>query len=241
MTNIRALLLASTLLAAVGASPAHATLQIAASIGPDAFFCADGQACDTSGTSNLIITGNTVLDGILFSSSSASSASGAVNFLNASNLLITNTNDAPVNITITVSSTDYTAPSKAFTDANSGVWQGGALSTATFKWFIDPANAQGADNAGDTPGVLVDTALSTSTGPVLAFSRNNTVSDTLDDPFSMTEQITLHLGAGESLVNRGQTIIGSAVVPEPSTWAMMLVGFIGLAWGAVTRKRLRLY
>jgi hypothetical protein len=228
------LLLATALTGALIA-PASATLQIAANIGPDTFFCADGQACDSSGTSNLIITDNTILDGILFSSSSASSASGATDFLNASNLLITNTNAVPVDITITVSNTNFTAPVSVFASADSGVWQGSALSTASMKWFIDSANAQGADNAFDTPGVLVDTDFATSAGPVFAFSRNNPlIASAQSSPFSMTEQLTLHLGAGESIVNRGQTIIGSAI-PEPSTWAMLGLGTLFLA--LVARRR----
>jgi PEP-CTERM motif len=28
-------------------------------------------------------------------------------------------------------------------------------------------------------------------------------------------------------------------VPEPSTWAMLLIGFVGLAWGAITRRKAR--
>ncbi len=221
--------------------PAHATLQIAADINGASFFCSNGMACDQNTNPNVIITNNATLDGILFSSSSASSASGSLNFLNASNLLITNTNPTAVDVTITVSNTGFTAPVKDFNDASSGVWQGpSGVSTATFKWFIDPANAQGADTAFDTPGALVDSTTSTSLGPVLSFSRNNaSIVDALDAPFSMTEQVTLHLAAGESLVNRGQTIVGAAVVPEPSTWAMMLIGFVGLGWGAFTRKRVR--
>lgn len=232
------LLLGATLLAAVGATPANAALQIAAQIGPNAFFCANGQSCDTSPMPNVIITNNAILDGILFSSSSASSASGKTDFLNVSNLLITNTNDAAVNIVITVSNTDFMAPVHSFDDATSGVWQGSGGSTALMKWFIDPNNAQGADNAFDTPGVLVDSNLSTSAGPVLAFSRNSpTFDDGLTSPFSMTEQVTVHLDAGESLVNRGQSIVGASAIPEPSTWAMMGLGFGLLAFFGAKRRR----
>ncbi len=238
---LQKLLLTTALLGALGASPAKAALQIAADINGASFFCTDGLGCDTSPVGNVIITSNATLDGILFSSSSASSGSGPIDFLNASNLLITNTNPTPVDVTITVSNTNFNGPINRLTDASSGVWQGSAAGTATFKWWVDPANAQGADNAFDTPGVLVDTDASSSGGlPVLSFAHNNPlISDHVVGPFSMTEQVTLHLGAGESLVNRGQTIVGSAV-PETSTWVMMGLGFAAMGFVGFRKSRDRL-
>jgi hypothetical protein len=47
--------------------------------------------------------------------------------------------------------------------------------------------------------------------------------------------VTLHLGAGESIVNRGQTIVGSAV-PETSTWVMMGLGFAVLGLAGMRRR-----
>ena len=235
------LLLTTALLGALGATKADAALQIAADINGASFFCTDGLGCDTSPVGNVIITSNATLDGILFSSSSTSSGSGALNFLNASNLLITNTNPVPVDVTITVSNTNFTAPTKLFADASSGVWQGKGGSTATFKWFIDPNNAQGADNAFDTPGTLLDTDSSSSGSvPVFSFAHNNPLlQDEMSFPFSMTEQVTLHLAAGESIVNRGQSIVGSPI-PEPSTWVMMGLGFAGLAFAGFRKRGERL-
>jgi hypothetical protein len=225
------ILLASTAL------PAHATLQIAASIGGDEFFCADNTACDANPAVGVINTNPVTLDGINFSSTSAASASGSLDFLNVSNLLITNTTNAAVNIVITAGQTNF-APVSKFSDANSGVWQGSSASTALLNWFIDPANVQGANNSTDTPGALVDTTSSTAAFPVLGFSRTNgLINDPLTDPFSMTEQATIVLGAGESLVNRGQSIIGAqAAIPESSTWVMMGLGFAGLGFAGWKRR-----
>jgi PEP-CTERM motif len=230
------------MLAAAGTTPAHATLQIAANIGGDEFFCADNTSCDANPVAGVINTNPVILDGISFTSTSAAAASGSVDFLNSSSLLITNTNSVPVKIVITVSQTNFTAPVNKFSDADSGVWQGSAASTALLKWFIDPANAQGAVDSTSTPGVLVDTSASTAAFPVLGFSRTDSaILDSLASPYSMTEQATIVLGAGESLVNRGQSIIGTeAPVPEPSTWVMFGIGLAALAFGSRRKRNERL-
>ena len=225
------LLLSTALLTAL-AVPAHATLQIAANIGGDEFFCADNTSCDANPTVGVINTNPVTLDGISFTSTSAAAASGPIDFLNSSSLLITNTNSIPVKFVITVSQIGFAAPVNKFSDADSGVWQGSSASAAVLKWFIDPANAQGAVDSSSTPGTLVDTSASTAAFPVLGFSRtDSSILDKLSSPYSMTEQAIITLGPGESLVNRGQSIIGAeAVIPEPATWALLLLGFAGLAW-----------
>jgi hypothetical protein len=45
-------------------------------------------------------------------------------------------------------------------------------------------------------------------------------------------------GAGGNTVATGFAAVQlSSAVPEPSTWAMMLIGFIGLAWAFRNRRR----
>jgi hypothetical protein len=233
---MKRILLAAAAFAAL-ASPSQAALQLSAQIGGDSFLCVDNASCDSDATLGVINTAPVILDGILFSSSSAAAVSGPTDFLNAANLLITNTNSSSVTITITASDTGFSAPVSAFAAANSGVWQGGGLSAATFKWFIDAANAQGASTPFDTPGSLVDSDISTSVPPTLAFSRNSLVTLGLVSPYSMTEQTTIALGAGESLVNRGQSIITTeAVIPETRTWVMMGLGFALMAALGVKRR-----
>ena len=52
----------------------------------------------------------------------------------------------------------------------------------------------------------------------------------------MTEQSVFTLTPFAQLVNRGQTEIKLAV-PEPSTWAMMLLGFAGLGYAGFRKAR----
>jgi hypothetical protein len=238
---LKSIMVSTALAALLAASPARATLQLAVDISGDSFTCADNAACDTNPAINSIVTGNVLLDGILFSSASAASTSGAVNSLNASNLLILNTNLTPVTITLTVSNTDFTPALVTVTPVASGVWQGAsATSSIDMKWFIDPTNTQGANNPFDTPGVQVATTTDNSAGPVLAFATNiPNFPDTIPTAFSMTEQATIDLGAGEALVNRGQSLVGVQVaIPETSTWLMVGIGF-GVMGLAASRRRIR--
>jgi hypothetical protein len=236
MKNI---LLTGVFLGALAASPAHATLQIALQVGPDAFFCADNTACDTNPATGVIQVANTVVDGIQVDGSIQGSDHGLpFPSINTSSLDVINTLTTPVTATVAVSDTDFPAIAATFISAGSGTWQGPSGSAITMGWFVDPANAQGADNAFDTPGTLIDTFSNASFGRTSAFSHNGSTILNLFAPFSMTLASTISMAPSEALINRGQALVTEAV-PEPATWAMLLVGFIGMAWGALTRKRLR--
>ena len=52
----------------------------------------------------------------------------------------------------------------------------------------------------------------------------------------MTEQAIFTLTPFGQLVNRGQREIKLAI-PEPSTWAMMLLGFAGLGYAGFRKAR----
>ena len=103
-------------------------------------------------------------------------------------------------------------------------------------WFDDPNNEQGADNVTDTPGNLIDSFTDMSTEIVDSFAHdgNGVISDS--GPFSMTEEAVFTLTPFGQLINRGQTEVKSAV-PEPSTWAMMLLGFAGLGYAGFRKGR----
>lgn len=227
-------LLAGASLAALMIFPAHATLQIAAQIGPDSFFCADNTACDTNPAVGTIQLNDQIVDGIQVEGSIQVSDHGAFPSLNTSSLDLINTLGSTVTATIAVSDNNFPAVAAAFTTAGSGVWQGPGASTISMGWFIDAANAQGANTAFDTPGVQVDAFANSSIGRTSAFSHNGNLIMVLGAPFSMSEQATISLAAGEALINRGQAMVTSDV-PETSTWMMVGLGFTGLA--ALGRKK----
>ena len=221
---------------AFGAAPAHAMLQIAVDV--DGF-----TEHDSSPTGSLVVPAFT-LDGVTVSGSLSQSfgtprTPSGVNLLNTSSLQVTNNSGATRTIEVTVGDTDFHAPVWVATTAGSGVWVEAGDSAITMNWFGDALNRQGATTVSDTPGKLLDTFSNTSNGDLNdSFSHNGEgfFAGQLMSPFSLTEQATFTLINGGMLINRGQSV---AAVPEPSTWAMLIIGFGFMAWGAMTRRDMR--
>jgi hypothetical protein len=84
------------------------------------------------------------------------------------------------------------------------------------------------DPAQDIKNVLI--------GPIPAYNPSHTY--TFDINTGTTTPIALHFGVsdGDFADNSGAYTITIAQVPEASTWAMMLAGFVGLGVAAVSRK-----
>jgi len=80
---------------------------------------------------------------------------------------------------------------------------------------------------------LIDTFSHTAVTLADSFSHDGGGSVSDSGPFSMTEQAVFTLTPFGQLINRGQSEIKG--IPEPSTWAMMLLGFAGLGYGAFRR------
>lgn len=225
--------LAPAALLALLAAPAHATLEIALDVAGTDFFCADNAACDTNPTLGVLQIGAQTINGVAVNGSIQTSSTSP-DSLNTSSLLIRNTSILPKAVAFVVSATGYTGPVSSVHASGSGTWESAGGSTASLEWFADPLNRQGAGPLFATPGALIASFASTAVGDADSFSHDGAApfAGTL---FSMTESASGTLVAGGSLVNRGQAEI--AVIPEASTWAMILVGFLGLAFAA--RKRAR--
>jgi hypothetical protein len=215
-------------------APAQATLQVIADVNGSVSSCVDQAACDSNLTVGIIQVANGTLNGVQINGSIQTStgtpANPGIDTLNTSSLSIINTNGATKTVTIAVSDTDFTGPVVSFLTAGSGVWQSAIGSSITMKWFDDPANGQGADNPTDTPGNLIDSFTHLATLFVDSFAHNGIGAISDPGPFSMTEQAVFTLTPFAQLVNRGQTEVKVAAVPEPSTWVIMLLGFVGLGY-----------
>jgi hypothetical protein len=168
------------------------------------------------------------------------SVKGLLNTLSSAGTVIQNLDGVAHTLQLTIGDTDFLGPAQTFTATGSGTWvdltapaaYGG--STITMAWWNDPANGQGAEFAGDTPGLLLAAATDTpldglanqSFGSGAPFNVTGAVLDPAN--FSMTLDNELVLGPGIRLESRGQALSKPLVaVPMPSTaWLVLLGGLV---------------
>ena len=224
------------------AAPAHATLQVIADVSGVTSLCVDNAGCDTNPVVGIIQVDNGILNGVAINGSIQTStgtpANPGADILNTSSLSIINLTGVTKTLTVAVSDTDFTGPVVSWGTSGSGTWQGAIGSTITMNWYDDPANGQGADTPTDTPGTLIDTFSFTATTVADSFAHNGFGAASDGGPFSMTEQAIFTLTPHGELLSRGQTEIKNAI-PEPSTWAMMVLGFLGLGYVGLRKGRAR--
>jgi hypothetical protein len=239
---------AAGLIAGISA-PAHALLQIAADVNGSTTTCFDNEAsCDLDSTIGIMQLNNATFAGVEVNGSLQTSVgttrTSGVPTLNTGSFSIINHNAVPVTITVAVGDTDFLGPVSHFDVSGSGTWQNGSAgqhvagSTIKMEWFDDPTNTQGAGTPFSAPGNLLFTFTETATGNADSFAGSD--SGLLKVPdignFSMTEWAQITLMPGAELVSRGQTEIKSGI-PEPSTWAMMGLGFAALGYAGFRRTR----
>jgi hypothetical protein len=224
------------------AIPAQATLQVAIDVGGTPFFCADNGACDSNPATGTLTLSNLTINGVVLSGSMFSIGTPAnPSFSNADsldllNLSINNTTNTTQAITATLGDTSFSSAVVAvFESIGSGPFQSMSGAIVDGSFFYDPANAQGAGTVTDTPGTLLANFSATDNQPTHIFFAQLQVPPVLPSaPFSMTQTVSISLAANTQFVGYDQ--IENAVAPEPSTWAMMLIGFAGLGFAFRSRR-----
>ena len=236
--NLKSLLLASAFAASV--SPAFATLQIAFTDGTNVVTCADGQSCDLSGPGNSILILNETVGDFHIVGTVAASVSGAGDDnLQFSTSLIQNTGSTLGHLTAIVGDTNFVGPVEAIRESASLTFNSAVGSGAsTLRFFADPANGQPAGVGLNVPGVELFSATGSPATDPDSFAGTNTSPFIAGGLFSMTETANLALRPGGSITGFNESMQTTAI-PEPSTWVMVGLGFGAMAWGAMTRRKIR--
>ena len=227
-------------------SPAQATLQIAFTDGTSVVTCADGQACDLAGPANNIIVLNETVGAFhIIGTVAASSSALSDDNLQFSTSLIQNTGATLGHLTAIVGDTNFIGPVNDVRESASLTFnQAVGSGASTLRFFADPANGQPAGIGLNIPGQLLFTTSGTPTTDPDSFA--GTHSDPFFAPglFSMTETADLALRGSGSITGFNESMQTSSVIPEPRTWAMMLIGFalMGVVgWKRRLRDRLAAY
>jgi hypothetical protein len=234
---MRNLLLAGVFLAALGASPADARLQLSIGVGASTFTCFDGQlSCDVSGGANNLLTIDQTVGNAFVQITLAQSTFGKTNTLQLSSSSITNEGLAPITVKLLASDTGFDAPVSFINNSASLTFNNAVGSgQSALQFWADPLNTQGA-NPNNTPGSLLETVVGTPLTNPDSFSGSNLAAFSSGSPFSMTEGASLALRGGGSITGFNQAM--ESGVPEPRTWAMLILGF-GLMGLMGFKRRIR--
>jgi hypothetical protein len=229
-------LLLAAALALVIASPADARLQLSIGSGLSTFTCFDGElSCDVSGGANNLLTVDTTVGGAFVQLTLTQSTFGAHNSLQLSSSNIENTLGVPITVTLLASDTGFAEPVSFINNSGSLTFNANVgAPDSTLKFWADATNTQGA-NPANTPGSLLESVAGHAVTDPDSFSGSKIAAFSAGAPFSMTEGAALALRSGGSVTGFNQSMTSG--VPEPSTWAMLVLGFAGLAWAGLRRGK----
>ena len=160
---------------------------------------------------------------------------GKVNELQLSSSNIENLTAAPLTVTLLASDTGFLSPVRFVNNSGSLTFNSNVgAPNSTLSFFADTLNRQGA-NPTNTPGVLLETVMGHALTDPDSFSGSLVTPFDASAPFSMTEGGSLVLRADGSVTGFNQAM--ESGVPEPSTWAMLIIGFAAMAWAGLRRAK----
>ena len=228
---MKRLVLAGILLAST-AIPAAATLQITVNANGSSFTCSDGQlGCDLSGGANNLLVVDTNVGGSFVQLILATSTFGAgKDELQLSSSAILNNSGAPTTINIAASDNNFTPPVNSINESASLTFNNAVGSgPSSLAFLASQANAKFVGQS------LFTTSGTPASDPDSFDGTHTSVFDSIV-PFSMTEAASLNLTTGAS-VTGFNLAMETGAIPEPSTWAMLALGFGGLAFLGAKRAR----
>jgi hypothetical protein len=157
------------------------------------------------------------------------------NGLNEANINIDNTNKVAETLNVIVGANDYLGHNAEFKLSGTIITTGGAadLKGSYFVDASDTLNGQGTSVVGTDIRNFDSLTLS---GPD-SFSFNGFGTDSVIGPFGMAEVLSLTLQPGAAVGVQGVAMIS---VPEPKTWALMVVGFAVMGLAALRNRKDRL-
>jgi hypothetical protein len=138
-----------------------------------------------------------------------------------------------------VGDTNFVGPVSFIRASGSGTFNNDVGGSASVSFFASPTNTQPAAFATDLPGTNLFTTGETVTSAPTSFSGTKDSLFSALGPFSMAEGASLTLLPGASVTGFNESM-AAQVIPEPRTWAMMLIGFGLMAFGAFRHRRLAL-
>ena len=209
---------------ALMAGAADARLQLSIGVGGSTFTCFDGQlSCDVSGGANNLLTIDQTVGGAFVQLTLAQSSFGPHNELQLSSSNIENTTGAPITVTLLASDTGFAAPVSFIQNSGSLTFNANVgAPDSTLSFWADVLDRQGA-NPSNTPGALLETVSGHALTDPDSFAGSHVAAFDASSSFSMTEGAALALRSGGSITGFNQAM--ESGVPEPSTWAMLALGF----------------
>ena len=221
---------------ALMAGAAQARLQLSIGVGASTFTCFDGQlSCDVSGGANNLLTIDQTIGGAFVQLTLAQSTFGPHNELQLSSSNIENMTGVPLTVTLLASDTGFAAPASFIVNSGSLTFNANVgAPDSTLAFWADVLDTQGA-NPSNTPGALLESVNGHALTDPDSFAGSRVAPFDASDPFSMTEGASLVLRSGGSITGFNQAM--ESGVPEPSTWAMIALGFGFLGFIGMRKSR----